>query len=115
MSGDGRSGDDALRGTVRRIRPPTKRPRTRVTRSLIDESGEPTTGARVIADGEQQLPTLWHPHRGRRDWAWMLHQRDDPADRDRARQLAQMARAGAAEICMPLVELRAAALEADLA
>ena len=53
-------------------------------------------------------------HRGRLDWAWMLQRRGDPSDRDRARQLAQMARVGAAEVGMPLVERRAAALEAEL-
>jgi len=53
-------------------------------------------------------------HRGRLDWAWMLRQRGDPADRDRARSLAQMARAGAADIGMPLVEQRAAVIEAEL-
>lgn len=53
-------------------------------------------------------------HRGRLDWAWMLQQRGDPADRDRARSLAQMARAGAAEIGMPLVEQRAAVIESEL-
>ena len=53
-------------------------------------------------------------HRGRLDWAWMLQRRGDPDDRARAHHLAQMARAGAAEIGMPLVEQRAAALEAEL-
>ncbi len=53
-------------------------------------------------------------HRGRLDWAWMLQRRGDPDDRARARHLAQMARAGAAEIGMPLVEQRAASLEAEL-